>query len=279
MSRVARHLQHQGRRREDLGRGQPRLPRRARTARATLLWDLDPQGASTYLLPRQAEGQGRRAQARARQERRRRADQGHRPRAARPAAGRLLLPPHGPRARRDEAPDAAAGARARAARRRVRLRVPRLPAEHLARVRERVRGGRRAARAADPGDAVLAHLRAAARRSSPSRRPAGARVLLDGRRPQAAAPRGDGAAWPPSTPASCGRAIPAAARRRAHGRAPHRARATSRRAAAPRWPTRRSGPRSATASPTPGRSGLHEGEQVGVDRLGLGRRHPCGKPL
>ena len=34
MSTRPRHLQHQGRRREDVGRGQPRLPRRARAARA-----------------------------------------------------------------------------------------------------------------------------------------------------------------------------------------------------------------------------------------------------
>ncbi len=35
--------------------------------------------------------------------------------------------------------------------------VPRLPAEHLARERERLPGGQRAARPADPDDAVAAH--------------------------------------------------------------------------------------------------------------------------
>ena len=44
-----RDLQHQGRRREDVGGGEPRHARRARR-RPTLLWDLDPQGASTYLF-------------------------------------------------------------------------------------------------------------------------------------------------------------------------------------------------------------------------------------
>ena len=44
----------------------------ARDGARTLLWDLDPQGASTYLFRVKPQGQGRRAQARARQERRRR---------------------------------------------------------------------------------------------------------------------------------------------------------------------------------------------------------------
>ena len=38
----------------------------ARDGARTLLWDLDPQGASTYLFRDQAEGQGRRPEARAR---------------------------------------------------------------------------------------------------------------------------------------------------------------------------------------------------------------------
>ena len=59
-----------------------------------------PAGREHVPVPRQAQDQGRRQQARARQDRRRRADQGHRPRGPRPAAGGLLLPPHGPRARR-----------------------------------------------------------------------------------------------------------------------------------------------------------------------------------
>ena len=99
MSRVARHVQHQGRRRQDVGGGEPRLSRRAR-GRADAAVGPRPAGREHVPVPRQAAGEGRRAQARARQERRRRADQGHRPRAARPAAGGLLLPPHGSRARR-----------------------------------------------------------------------------------------------------------------------------------------------------------------------------------
>ena len=100
-------LQHQGRRGQDVGRGQPRLPRRRGRARARCC-GTSTRRARHVPVPHQAEGQGRRREARARQERRRRAAQGHRPRAPRPAAGRLLLPPHGPRARRDQAADAAA---------------------------------------------------------------------------------------------------------------------------------------------------------------------------
>ena len=44
-----RDVQHQGRRRQDLGRGQPGLPGAAGGYR-TLLWDLDPQAAATYMF-------------------------------------------------------------------------------------------------------------------------------------------------------------------------------------------------------------------------------------
>ena len=154
-----RHLQRQGRRREDLGGRQPRRAGRSRR-RADAAVGPRSAGRLDLPVPRQAEGQGRREQARARQDRRRRADQGHRPRGPGPAARGLLLPTHGPGAGRDQEANGAARARARAARRRVRVRVPGLPAERVAGERERVRGGRRPARPDHPGDALLAHLRA-----------------------------------------------------------------------------------------------------------------------
>ena len=205
-----RHLQHQGRRRQDLGGGQPRLPRRATTAPARCCGTSIPQGASTYLfrVKPKVKGGGRKL-VRGKSDVRR-ADQGHRPRAPGPAAGRLLLPPHGPRARRHQAPDAPAGARARAARRRLRLHLPRLPAEHLAGLRERVRGRRRAARAADPGDAVLAHVRAARAASSEPTAPQVLAFFSMVDAPQAPAPRGDGAAHR-RAPRRAADAIPAAA--------------------------------------------------------------------
>ena len=89
------------------------------------------------------------------------ADQGHRLRAAGPAAGRLLLPPHGPRPGRLEASHAPLGVVCSRHSSRLRVHLPRLPAEHLAGVRERLRGSRRAAGAADPGHAVFAHIRPA----------------------------------------------------------------------------------------------------------------------
>ena len=178
---------------QDLGRRQPRLPRGAR-GRAHAALGPRPAGREHLPVPGQAEGQGRRHAARARQARRPTRDQGHRPRAPGPAAGRLLLPPHRSRAGRHQAPDAPAGARAGAAAGRLRLHLPRLPAEHLAGLRERVRGRRRAARPADPGDALLAHVRPARASRRRRRDAAGPGVLLDGRRPQAPAPRGDGAA-------------------------------------------------------------------------------------
>ena len=60
-----RHLQHQGRRGEDLGGGQPGLSGGARRA-PTLLWDLDPQGATTYLFRVKPKVRGGGAQAGAR---------------------------------------------------------------------------------------------------------------------------------------------------------------------------------------------------------------------
>ena len=76
---------------------------------------------------------------------------------------------------------------------RLRLHLPGLSAEHLAGVGERVRGGRRPARARDPGDAVLADVRATrgagrARQGRHGGRDVDPRVLLDGRRPPVAPP-------------------------------------------------------------------------------------------
>ena len=231
----------------------------------TLLWDLDPQGASTYLFRVKPEDQGRRREARARQDRRRRA----RSRAPTPRAStccRRTSPTATWTSRSDDAkkPDRRLGARARAARRRVRVHVPRLPAEHLARLRERLRGRRRAARPDHPGDAVARARSSSCTRCS-SQRPAGARLLLDGRPPQAAAPRADGRArararrardrdperrptssgWAPSAPRSwtSRRAAPRRARVRGPlGRGPRASDVTrSRRgAAAPRAATRAS---------------------------------------
>ena len=130
----------------------------------TLLWDLDPQGGSTYLFRVKPKVRGGGDKLVRLKIRRRQADQGHRP------PGLDLLPADFSYRHMDLAldrfktADAAARARARAARGRVRLGVPRLPAEHLARVRERVRGRRRGARPDHPGDAVVAHDRAARRR-------------------------------------------------------------------------------------------------------------------
>ena len=45
-----RHLQHQGRRREDHRGREPRRPRPARAGARVLLWDLDPQGAATFFV-------------------------------------------------------------------------------------------------------------------------------------------------------------------------------------------------------------------------------------
>ena len=110
-----------------------------------------------------------------------------------PAAGRLLLPPHGPRARRRQEAERRAR-RACSSRSTTSTSTRSWTARRASpRLRERVRGRRRAARPDHPGDALLAHARAAAP-GARRRRPAGARLLLDGRPPQEAAPRADGRA-------------------------------------------------------------------------------------
>ena len=45
-----RDIQHQGRRREDDDGRQPRLPRGAESGLRTVLWDLDPQGAASFMF-------------------------------------------------------------------------------------------------------------------------------------------------------------------------------------------------------------------------------------
>ena len=125
---------------------------------------------------------------------------------------------------------------------RLRVRLPGLPAGDLAGVGEHLRRGRRPARPADPVAAVAADVRSAARvrRERGDQAAADPRVLLDGRRAQAAAPRGHRRA----VGRARGRAVggdPGGDGRRAHGGAPPRARADARRAGAPRSRTTRCG--------------------------------------
>ena len=100
------HVQHQGRRREDVGRGEPRLPGRPRRPPYAALGSR-PAGLGDLPAPGQAQGQGRRQGARRRPAVAGPGDQGDRLRPARPDAGRLQLPqprpgpglhqaPHGP---------------------------------------------------------------------------------------------------------------------------------------------------------------------------------------
>ena len=51
-----RHLQHQGRRREDHRGGEPRPSRPPRAGARVLVWDLDPQGAATFFFRVKPEG-------------------------------------------------------------------------------------------------------------------------------------------------------------------------------------------------------------------------------
>ena len=154
----------------------------------TLLWDLDPQGASTYLfrIHPKIKGGGRSSCA-ARPTPR--PDQGHRHRRPRPAAGGLLLPPHGPRAgRRQEAEPPEPGARAARAStstssstaRRASASCPRTCSRPPTRCSSRS-SPRRSPRG-----------RSSSSRGARGRRAAGPRLLLDGRPPQEAASRADG---------------------------------------------------------------------------------------
>ena len=85
------------------GRPRPRStwpPWAPRDGLRTLLWDLDPQGAASFLFRVRPKVKGGGAQAGAGQDRHHRPAAGHRRRGPRPAPRRLLLPPHGPGARR-----------------------------------------------------------------------------------------------------------------------------------------------------------------------------------
>ena len=178
-----RVLQHQGRCREDVDRGEPGLPGRARgTAHAAV--GPRPAGRRHVPVPGPAPGQGRRARPGDPEAPDRGGAEGDRLRRAGPAAGRLQLSQHGPRARRhQEAHAAAAASCCRSVADDydvVFLDCP--PSVSL--VSENVlRGLGHPARAADPGDPVAADVRPAdpvrgRLGGSPAR---GGGVLLDGR--------------------------------------------------------------------------------------------------
>ena len=90
-----RHLQHQGRRRQDDRGRQPGLPVRRRRLPDPALGS-GPAGRGQLPVPDQAAGQGRRQGAHPRHQDPRRRDQGHRLRPPGPAPRRLHLPQHGP---------------------------------------------------------------------------------------------------------------------------------------------------------------------------------------
>ena len=212
----------------------------------TLMWDLDPQAAATFLFRIKPQVKGGGQQARTREARSARVDEGHGHRRARPAPRRLLLPASGPPAGRAQAAAGRlAGCWTRS--RRVRPGDPGLRAVDLAGLGGRVPRQRPAARPDRPGDPLRAHVRAAPALPRRPGRPAArrARVPLDGRPAQAAASR-------------AGVAAAAAARRRGH-RVPPPASSSgwacsrepvvaTHRAARPPRPTWRCGPRCATRS-------------------------------
>ena len=90
-----RHLQHQGRRRQDDRRRQPGLPVRRRRPPHPALGP-GPAGRGQLPVPDQAPGQGRREGAHPRHQGPGRRDQGHRLRRPGPDPRRLHLPQHGP---------------------------------------------------------------------------------------------------------------------------------------------------------------------------------------
>ena len=137
----------------------------------TLLWDLDPQAAATYMFrvrPR-VKGGGK-ALIRGHPVAGRR-DQGHRLRPPRPPAGRLHLPEYGPAARPGQKPGPPAFPAARPAGRRLRRRAPRLPAQRLAGVGERAARRRPDPRPAYPGHPLAADAGSAHRFRGGLRRP------------------------------------------------------------------------------------------------------------
>ena len=199
----------------------------ARDGAPTLLWDLDPQGASTYLFRVRAKVKGGGAKLVRGKSDVDGAAQGHRHRGPGPAAGRLLLPPHGPRARRRQAARAPAS-RASSSRSQDEYEYTFLDCPpSISLVSESV---------FEAADALLVPIIPATLSSRTleqlhsvlaQRRPAGPRLLLDGRPPQEAAPRADGQ--------------PRRGARRARDRDPERGRRRADgRAAAPRsWTSRR----------------------------------------
>ena len=224
----------------------------ARERRADAAVGPRPAGREHLPVPRPRQGQGRRREARARQERRRRAAQGHRHRRPGPAAGRLLLPPHGPRARRRQAPRTT-GSRACSSRCRTSTSTRSWTARRASRWSPRP-----SSRPPTRCSCRSSRRRWLDARSSSShsvlgqQRPAGPRLLLDGRPAQEAAPRADG--QPQRRVRHPRHRDPEQRRRRAHGRATRRARGLRAARAAPRARTRTSGKRSARVSEV-GRSG------------------------
>ena len=219
----------------------------ARDGHPTLLWDLDPQGASTYLFRVKPKIKGGGAKLVAA-----RPTPTARSRAPTPS-GLDLLPADFSYRHMDLALDGDQAAD-----------PPRARDQPLER-RVRVHRSSTARRASslvsenvfEAADALLVPIIPATLSSrtleqlherAVARRPAGARLLLHGRPPQAAAPRADGA--------SCAREHdvletrdPGVRRRRAHGGGARRAGRSSRRAAVPPSPTRSSGGRSRLAWP------------------------------
>ena len=127
-----------------------------------LVWDLDPQGAATYLFrvrPKVRGGSRRLVSAKGAL---RRPHPRHRPRRGARRPGRLLAPPPRPPPRgHARTPLARLATLLEPVRDALRPGPPRLPAEHLAGQRERVRRRRRAARARGAGHPRQPHPRPA----------------------------------------------------------------------------------------------------------------------
>ena len=157
----------------------------------TLLWDLDPQGGSSYLLGLETGVERRRSPTRAERRGPGRADPHHGSTQPRPAAGRFLLSQPRSRARRQETLDAALCPGRGVTERLLSVRRDRLPSEHLPGRGERVQRRRRALGTADPCTTLGAHLRSdhSVRAQHVPTPAGGARVLQHGRRAQAHAPR------------------------------------------------------------------------------------------
>ena len=167
----------------------------ARSGYNVLLWDLDPQGAATYLFRVRPKVKGG---SRALVEGTRTLDDAIK---ATDFDGLDLLPADfsyrnmDRAAGRREAADASDSPAVATAGRAIRRGLPRLPPEHFVAVGERPACRRHAAGADDPGDVIGSHVRPIGKLRQRFRRPptAGARVLLDGGPAQAIASRPRGA--------------------------------------------------------------------------------------